>query len=168
MLMMYATTHIQADIFIVVPGQVEVWGSKEVLYHSLKKDCSFAPLVQTVKLCLLSPILWRWQAHCSPQPGRVSPASLGHGGLLKLSALWSHQWLNRKWSFWLEITDWRWTAVRAFALQASSDWSTEFGGPGTHCCQPWQLISGFNDKVGEDQDEDESELLKCPVQMGCN
>lgn len=140
----------------------------EVLYHSLKKRlliCSACPNCEAVSLephtvALTGPLF--------PQPGRVSPASLGHGGLLKLSALWSHQWLNRKWSFWLEITDSRWTAVRAFGLQASSDWSTEFGGPGTHCCQPWQLISGFNDKVGEDQDEDESELLKCPVQMGCN
>lgn len=28
-LIMYATAHIQADIFIVVPGKVGVWGSKE-------------------------------------------------------------------------------------------------------------------------------------------
>lgn len=64
-LIKYATARTGADIS-VVPGKVGALASKEDLSRSIiatllkkKKDCLFAPLVQTVKLFHWSPMLWR-------------------------------------------------------------------------------------------------------------
>lgn len=72
-----------------------------------KKDCLFAPLVQTVKLFLWSPMLWRWQAPLfPPQPDCVSSASAGQWGDSQSCPLHGHaSGLTGSEALWLEITD---------------------------------------------------------------
>lgn len=133
MLIMYATTHIQALFLLLSQVSWRFEGPKRiravVLYYSRKK---------TAHLLRLSK-LWScvsWAPYCGvdrptvPQPGHVSPASAGHGGLLKLSVLRSHQRLNGKWSYWLEIEN---TVCGAGQLRLEP---IEFGEPGTYWCLP--------------------------------
>lgn len=121
-LIMYATTHIQALLSQV---SWRFWGPKriraEVLYHSIKRT---AHLLRLSKLwsCVSRAPYCGVDRPTVPQPGRSSP---GHRGLLKLSGPWSHQRLNRKWSYWLEIMDSCWMGSSLFTAQASSDWSLQ-------------------------------------------